>query len=195
MKKIVFLISVLFITSSCVETAVLGSVATVGTVAAQERTAGQAVDDTAIFWKIKQLFLKENAQDLLSGVSIEVIEGRVHLTGSVNSTETRIDAVRLAWKPEGVKEVINEISINNEKTLTGIVQSKWIKGQIASKILLEKGVRSVNYSIEVVDGIVYLMGIAQDPNELNKVTTIASRVKGVKKVVSHVVMKGDMNRS
>ena len=196
MKKIIFLISALLITSSCVETAVLGSLATVGTVAAQERTTGQAIDDTSIFWKIKQLYLKEeNSKNLLSGVSIEVIEGRVHLTGGVNSTETRIDAVRLAWKPRGVKEVINEITIKNENTLTSIVQNKWIKGQIASKLLLEKGVRSVNYSIEVVDGVVYLMGIAQDANELNKVTTIASMVKGVKKVVNHAILKADASRT
>ena len=196
MKKIVLLISSLLMISSCVETAVLGSVATVGTVAVQERTAGQALDDTSIFWKIKQLYLnEENSKNLLSGVSIEVIEGRVHLTGSVNSTETRIDAVRLAWKPRGVKEVINEITISNEKSLTSMVQNKWIKGQIASKLLLEKGVRSVNYSIEVVDGVVYLMGIAQDANELNKVTTIASMVKGVKKVVNHAVLKADASRT
>ena len=195
MKKIILLISTLFITSACVESAVLGSIATVGTVAAQERTAGQAVDDTTIFWKIKQLYLNENAQDLIAGVSIEVIEGRVHLTGNVKSTETRIDAVRLAWKPEGVREVINEITISNEKTIKGMVQNRWIKGQIVSKLLLEKGVRSVNYSVEVVDGVVYLMGIAQDPNELNKVTTISSMVKGVKRVVSHVVLKSDTIRN
>ncbi len=196
MKKVILLISSLLMTSSCVETALLGSVATVGTVAVQERTAGQAIDDTSIFWKIKQLYLnEENSKNLLSGVSIEVIEGRVHLTGNVNSTETRIDAVRLAWKPRGVKEVINEITISNENSLTSMVQNKWIKGQIASKLLLEKGVRSVNYSVEVVDGIVYLMGIAQDANELNKVTTIASMVKGVKKVVNHAILKADASRT
>ncbi|MDA0781309.1 MAG: BON domain-containing protein [Rickettsiales bacterium] len=196
MKKIIFLMSAMLLTSSCVETAVLGSVATVGTVAVQERTAGKALDDTAIFWKIKQLYVnEEKSKDLLAGISVEVIEGRVHLTGTVNSTETRIDAVRLAWKPKGVVEVINDITIKDENSLTDIVQNKWIKTQISSRLLLEKGVRSVNYSIEVVDGVVYLMGIAQDANELNKVTTIASMVKGVQKVVNHAILKTDASRS
>ncbi|PIR37632.1 MAG: BON domain-containing protein [Alphaproteobacteria bacterium CG11_big_fil_rev_8_21_14_0_20_39_49] len=196
MKKIIFLIPAMLLTSSCVETAVLGSVATVGTVAVQERTAGKAIDDTSIFWKIKQLYVNdEKSKDLLSGISVEVIEGRVHLTGTVNSTETRIDAVRLAWKPKGVVEVINDITIKDENSLTDIAQNKWIKSQISGRLLLEKGVRSVNYSIEVVDGIVYLMGIAQDANELNKVTTIASMVKGVQKVVNHAILKTDASRS
>jgi len=195
MKKVFFLISILALTSSCVETAVLGSIATVGTVVAQERTPGQAVDDTTILLKIKQLYLHKNAQDLLTGVAIEVIEGRVHLTGNVKTPETRIDAVRLAWKPEGVREVINEINISNEITIKGMVNNRWIKGQIVSKLLLEKGVRSINYSVEVVDGTVFLMGIAQDTNELNKVTTIASRVKGVKKVVNHAILKSNTDRS
>ena len=92
-------------------------------------------------------------------------------------------------------EVINDITIKDENSLTDIVQNKWIKSQISGRLLLEKGVRSVNYSIEVVDGIVYLMGIAQDANELNKVTTIASMVKGVQKVVNHAILKTDASRS
>ena len=36
------------------------------------------------------------------------MEGRVLLTGLVGEQETRIEAVRLVWEVEGVKEVIND---------------------------------------------------------------------------------------
>jgi osmotically-inducible protein OsmY len=170
---------------------VVGGAVATGTVIAQERTPGGAVDDIGIFWQIKHNYLQKNAQDLLAGVSIEVIEGRVYLTGNVNTTEARIDAVRLAWQVDGVKEVINEININNEKTIKNMVQNKWIKGQLVSKMIVNKNIRSLNYSIEVVDGVVYLMGIARSNEELEEVTRLASTIKGVQKVISHVTLRNE----
>lgn len=192
--RIFLLISMLML-SSCVEAVVAATVGSTAAVVAQERSAGQAVDDTAIFWHIKHLYIQKNAQDLLAGVNVKVVEGRVQLTGNVNTPEARIDAVRLAWQPKGVKEVINEVKINDEKKLKEIFQSRWIATQIRSKILLEEDVRSLNYSIEVVEGDVYLMGIAQSTEELDKVTNLASTVKGVKRVVSHVMLKDDPARA
>lgn len=194
MRSLIIIILSLSLTG-CVEAAVTGTVATTGAVVAQERTAGQAVDDTTTFWQIKHLYLQKNAQDLLAGVNVKVIEGRVYLTGNVNTPEARIDAVRLAWQPNGVKEVINEINVNDEKTLKEVFQRKFIAAQVRGKLIAEKGIRSVNYSIEVVDGVVYLMGIAQDTEELDKATNVASTVKGVEKVVSHVILKDDPARS
>lgn len=172
----------------------LGAAATTGAVANQESTAGTLLDDTNIYWKIKGLYLSKNAQDLLAGVNVKVIEGRVTLTGKVTSADSSVDAVKLAWQPNGVKEVINEIQIVEQPTLKEIWQAKWIKTQIITKITATKDIRSLNYSIEVVDGVVYLMGIAQDTEELNAVTNIASTVKGVTKVVSHVRVKNDPSR-
>lgn len=172
----------------------VGAAATTGAVVSQESSAGTLVDDTAIYWKIKGLYLEKNAQDLLAGVNVKVIEGRVHLTGKVQTADANVDAVRLAWQPEGVREVINEIIIIEKPTLQEIFQAKWIKTQVIAKITATKDVRSLNYSVEVVDGTVYLMGIAQDIDELNAVTTQASTIKGVRKVVSHVRVKNDPSR-
>ena len=191
MKNTLFflpLIPVLLTSSACVPF-VAGTAATTGVVVAQERSMGQAVDDTTIWTKIKNHYLQHDVNDLLTGVNVEVIEGRVHLTGKVHKPKSRIDAVRLAWKPEGVKEVINEIQITDQTTIGDYANDKWILTQLNSKLLVTEGIRSLNYSTEVVNGIIYLMGIAQNQEELNKVISIARRIKGVKEVVSHVRMK------
>lgn len=174
--------------------AFLGAAATTGAIASQETSTGTVVDDTTIFWKIKGLYLQKNAQDLLAGVNVKVIEGRVTLTGKVKTADAAVDAVKLAWQPNGVKEVINEIQITEEPSLKEIWQGKWIKTQIVARITATKDIKSMNYSVEVVNNIVYLMGIAQDVEELNTVTEIASKVKGVEKVVSHVRVKNDPSR-
>jgi osmotically-inducible protein OsmY len=172
----------------------LGAAATTGVVAAGESTVGTQIDDTKLYWQIKSLFLNKDAQDLFAGVNVKVIEGRVILTGKVKNADASVDAVKLAWQPEGVREVVNEIQIIEEQSLGEIAKSKWIKAQVIAKITATKDVRSLNYSVEVVNGVVYLMGIAQDTDELNIVTDIASTVKGVEKVVSHVKVKNDPSR-
>jgi osmotically-inducible protein OsmY len=188
MKKITIILSLLFL-SSCVESAVIGAVGATGTMIAQDRTSGQAFDDTAIFWKIKTAYTKADAYDLLTGVNIEVIEGRVYLTGKVPSPETRVEAVTIAWKPNGVQEVINEIVISDEKSLATGLQNKWTTTRAASALTFERGVKSLNYSVEAIDGVIYLMGIAQNQDELDRATNVLSRIGGVQKVISHVRVK------
>ena len=196
MKKIISLLFLTFalpLLSGCFGV-FLGAAATSGVVASQETTLGTEIDDTAIYWKIKGLYLNQNAQDLFAGVNVKVIEGIVTLTGNVQSADSGVDAVKLAWQTNGVREVINEIQVKEKPELKEIAQNKWIKTQLLARITAEKNVRSLNYTIEVVSGVVYLMGIARDIDELNTVTNIASTVKGVEKVVSHVRVKDDPGR-
>jgi osmotically-inducible protein OsmY len=172
---------------SCIAAAV-GAVATTGYVATQERTPGTAVDDTTLWAKVKEKLVQHNAHELLTGVNVEVIQGRVHLTGVVNSPETRVDAVRLTWQVNGVKEVINEIKVVpiEEKKFKDIANDSWISTQIRSKMLFNRDIRSINFSIDVVQGTVYLMGIARSEHELNAASELASTTPGVDKVVSYV---------
>jgi osmotically-inducible protein OsmY len=177
----------------CIAAAV-GAAATTGYVAVQERTAGTAIDDTTIWAKVKEKFVQNNIQELLTGVNVEVIEGRVHLTGSVTSPETRIEAIRLTWQVRGVKEVINEIEIveMKDKKLSDIANDSWISTQVRSKMLFNKDIRSINFSIDVVRGNVYLMGIARTQEELDALTEVASSTPGVNKVVSYVRVENNV---
>lgn len=183
------------IVSGCA-TVTMTAATTGGVVLSQERSPGNAIDDFTIWSEISHLYLQEHIDDILARVDVKVIEGRVHLTGVVKEPSHRIDAVRLAWQPKGVKEVINEVEVSEKgRSIKEYARDQWIDAQIESKILLEKGVRSLNYSIEVVRGNVYVMGIAQDITELKKVTYLASHTLHVKKVTSHVRLKDDPERS
>jgi osmotically-inducible protein OsmY len=180
--------------SGCVPVVVTGAATTAGVVAAQERSAGNAVDDAGIKLSINNLYFNQDINDLFRNVNIHVTEGRVMLTGAVNKEETKPKAVELAWRAKGVREVIDEIQISPQSGVGDFGRDTWISGQIRTKILVEKNVRSINYNVEVVNGVVYLLGIAQDKDELDKVAYIASTTKYVKQVVSHVIMKDDPRR-
>ena len=116
------------------------------------------------------------------------------LTGSVQGEQYKTQASELTWNVRGVKEVINEIEVD-KKELSDRAKDMFIASTVRSKLLLEKDLRSINYVVDVNHGIVFLLGIAQDNNELSRALKIASMVKGVQKVVNHVIIKDDPRRN
>lgn len=192
MKSILMLAGMATI-SGCVPLLVAGGSET-AVVVAQERSVGSAIDDAGILLKIKDLYAQQDYKDLLANVEVKSVEGRVLLTGNVDKPQSQIEAVRLAWQVPGVREIINEIQINNQAGVWNYARDVWISTQVRSKLLLEKGVRSINYSVITVNQVVYLMGIAQNQEELNKATYVASTTNYVQRVVSYVRLKDDPRR-
>ena len=171
----------------------LGAAATTGLAVAEERSVGDTIDDLTIRGELNHLFFQDDVQ-LYQDVSFSVIEGRVLLKGSVRTPEERIHALQLAWQAEGVREVINEIQVTDNSGILDFARDTWISTQLKAKLLLDGDVLSINYSVETVNGTVYLMGIAQDEAELKRVMDHARVIDDVKRVVSHVVLKDDPNR-
>lgn len=179
--------------SGCIPLLIAGGTETAAVVA-QERSVGNAIDDAGIVIQIKTRFANKDYKDLLANVEVKSVEGRVLLTGNVNKPESQIEAVRLTWQVDGVKEVINEIQISDQAGIWNYTRDVWISTQVRSRMIFEKGVRSINYSVITVNQVVYLMGIAQDQTELDKVTHIASTTSYVQRVVSYVKLKDDPRR-
>lgn len=163
--------------------------ASAGVAAAQEGGIGGAVTDTRIRLQINELWFRHDV-DMFRKVGLTVNQGRVLLTGTVQNPEHRVEAVRLAWQPEGVKQVINEIRVADSDGITGFARDAWITTRLRTQITFEKNVLSINYSIDTVSGIVYLMGVARSQQELNKVIQIARTIPDVKQVVSYVKLLG-----
>ena len=105
--------------------------------------------------------------------------------------DDRIEAVRIAWLADGVTEVLTEIQVTDRGGLVDYAHDTWITTQLRSKLLLDKDVRAINFNVETVNGVVYLIGIAQDQAELERVTNHARTITNVVKVVSHARLKDD----
>ena len=172
---------------------VAGGAATAGIAAAQERTVGAAIDDTAIQLQIKHYLLKAS-DDLFIRVGSEVHEGRVLLTGVVPTADDRVEAVRLTWQANGVLEVLNEVQVSDRDGIIEYFKDVKVTTQLRYQMLRDRDISDINYSVETVNGIVYLMGIARDQSELEKVTTHARNIAGVEKVISHVRLSDDKRR-
>lgn len=161
--------------------------------AAQERKLLDAVDDKTIQLRINARFLNHDA-NLFRRVETEIVEGRVLLTGNVPRPEDRVEAARLTWQVAGVREVLNEIAVNDRSGILNYFQDSWITTRLRAKMITDAEIVDINYSVETVNGIVYLIGIAQDEAELKRLTGHARTLSGVRRVISHVRMKDDPRR-
>jgi len=193
LTTIVWMIGIGVLLSGCAA-AIIGSGTEGAVVAAQERSAGSAVDDAGILIKIKAQYASNDVKDLLANVEVKVVEGRVLLTGNVDKPDSQIQAVTLAWQVSSVKEVINEIQISDKAGFANYARDVWISTQIKSRLLFTKDIHSINYSIITVNQTVYMMGVAQDQDELDKATNVASTTSYVQRVVSYVRLKNDPRR-
>ena len=173
--------------------ALVGGAAAVGVAAAQERSVGSAIDDATIEFKIKDQFL-EKSDKLFTRVSVDAIEGRVLLSGTVETPDNRVDVARMTWQVDGVKEVFNEVEVGDRGGLIDYVKDVRIANELRLKLLTDKEISAVNYSVETVNGVIFLMGIGQDQAELERVTSHASTIKGVVRVQSFVYLKDDPRR-
>ena len=181
-------------TSGCTAVGLaVGAAATAGVSVAQERTTRQALTDTEIRVTINNSLLNAG-RELFVDVSTEVVEGRVLLTGNVNRPEDRIKAAEIVWATPDVVELINELEVGGGGGVEGYAEDVWISTQLRAKLLGDVDVNAINYTIETINKTVHLIGVARNEEELARVVDIASRVPGVKKVVSHVLTKNDERR-
>lgn len=169
---------------------VAGTGAAVGVSAAREGGIKGTAKDFQIKALINDKWFKYDI-NTFSKLNITVNQGRVLLTGVVQSSSDRVEAVRLAWQVEGVKQVINEIRVAKGDGMSGYVKDQWITTRLRTSLTFNKDVQSINYSIDTVNGTVYLMGVAQNQTELDRVIEEARVVPNVKQVVSYVKMAGD----
>jgi osmotically-inducible protein OsmY len=191
MRNILVLIVSLFVISSCSPVGVLaGAGATLGIAAAQEGGISGAAEDVKIKALISDRWFRYDISTF-SKLNLNVDQGRVLITGVVQNPDARVEAVRLAWQVEGVRQVINEIRIAKSDGFPGYVRDQWITTRLRAAMTFDRDVQSINYSIDTVQGSVFLMGVAQSQSELNRVIETARTIPHVKQVISYVKQAGE----
>lgn len=167
-----------------------GAAAVTGISAAQEGGLSRAYTDTKIKVLINEAWFNFDVEAFRK-LSTTINHGRVLVTGVVQDPAQRVEAIRLVWQVPGVTQVMNEIRVAESSGVTGFVKDAWITSRLRGSLTLDREVQSINYSIDTVQGIVYLMGVAQNQAELNQVIETARTISGVKQVVSYVKLAGE----
>ena len=156
-------------------------------VAEGERSLGTVIDDATIKVNIAAKFLNAY-NNLFVNINTSVLEGRVLLTGLVENQEIRIEAVRLVWEVEGVREIINEIEIGNRSTLKDYASDLWINTQARAVAAKTIGIKSITFNFETIQGKVYIAGISARPDLLDEMISALKNIKGVNEIVNYVII-------
>ena len=79
------------------------------------------------------------------------------------------DAAVRAWSVDGVKKVDNDIEVSNFSGWLDGPSDFIMRTQLATVLLADKSIKDINYTTDVVHGVVYLMGVAQNQGEIDRV--------------------------
>lgn len=191
-----YLVPMALLLSSCVPLLVAGSSVATVTTAAKDKGVSGSIGDTQISTNIKTKLYKKD-QEIHRHVGVNVQNGEVLLTGSL-ATQTLLDEVeQIVWSVPGVTKVMNEMGVKDDDSL-GLGEATsdgWITTQIKTSLTFTADVKSINYSIKTVSGVVYIMGTAQSQVELDKVMETARKTRGVIKVMSYVKVRENTGTS
>ena len=158
------------------------------TTVAEHRSLYTTAKDFSIRSEIRSKFLDEG---LLLDISTDVYNGRVMLTGLVNYTAERDRAEELTRLVSGVREIYNEIQITRNDGLQAFLQASAegliVEAKLKVKLVTAEGVRSINYRLRAMNGVVYVLGTAVSPEELDRVVSIAYATRDVRDVITHVM--------
>ena len=189
--KLVFIFLVGVIFAGCVGVASKGIFGTGVTVALDPRTIGTQIDDSIMQKSLTRKILLKDKKYLLS-ISSKVLDGRIFLTGKVDTPEEKLKITKLAWETKGVRSVRNDLKIKEEFSFTQSAKDILITSQLRSALIFNKNIKAVNYNIDTYKKNIYVYGIAQSSDERAEVINEAKQILDVKNVITSILLVEDL---
>ena len=191
--KISFFIIFLFL-SSC---GAAGNIKKFGTgvnISFDPRTLGMQIDDT-IMQKglVARLALRDKKYFI--SLQVEVLDGRIFLTGKVDEPEEKIKITKLAWETKGVRSVKNALSIKGNSNFKSTAGDILITSQLRSALIFNKKTISRNYTLETINKNVYIFGIALNSEEKKEVIDEANKIYDVEEIFPSIYLATELSRN
>ena len=192
-KKIISLTFIILILSSCAS----GNLSTFGkgvSIGFDPRTVGMQIDDTLMQKSlVARLTLAKKKYFLY--IQVEILDGRIFLTGKVDEPEEKIKITKMAWETKGVRSVKNAIEIKGYSNFKSSAKDILITSQLRTALLFNRSVKSGNYTLETINKIIYIFGIAIDEEERREVIDEANKIYDVKEVIPTIYLVSELSRN
>jgi osmotically-inducible protein OsmY len=157
----------------------------------KQKGLGTTINDNIIKTKISNFIFKFD-ENLIPDTKVFVNNGSVLLTGKVEFPENKIEITKLAWSVKGVKEVNNELQVIDKSSIKNIARDLASLGEIRARLITDKSINSLNFSIDVVNDKVYLSGVAKDKSEMIRVKDHAVSARFIKEVYNYIILDNDI---
>ena len=158
------------------------------------RTIGMQIDDT-IMQKNLVARLSLSEKKYFINIQVEVLDGRIFLSGKVDEPEEKIKITKLAWETKGVREVKNAVTIKGNSNFKQTAKDILITSQLRTALIFNKKTKSRNYTLETINKKIYIFGIAMDDNERKEVLSEAEKIYDVEEVIPSIYLVSELSRN
>ena len=192
-KKIISFALLVIILTGCVGSN-LGTFGKGVSIGFDPRTVGMQIDDT-LMQKNLVTRLTLNEKKYFLTIQVEILDGRIFLTGKVNEPEEKIKITKLAWETKGVREVKNAITIKGQTNFKSTAKDILITSQLRTALIFNKITKSGNYTLETINKKIYIFGIASNDDEKKEVIEEANKIYDVDQVVPTIYLISELSRN
>jgi osmotically-inducible protein OsmY len=161
---------------------VAGGAATGAAVTSDQRTTGTVIEDQVIETKAGDFFRADAALSQQARISVTSYNQIALVTGQAPTEDLRKRAVEYVSRIAKVRHVYNEIEIGSPVTAMQISSDTVLTTKVKSKLLTVKDLKSTDVKVVSENGVVYLMGLLDQPTG-DAVAEVVAGVSGVRKVV------------
>ncbi len=191
MKINKILLLVLFIITSCVGTSSTGVFGTGVSIAIDPRTIGTQIDDSIMHKNLSAKLINMNTNYILS-VKSKVLDGRIFITGKVDTIEEKLKITKLGWEIKGARSLINDLQIKEKFNFQQTAKDILITSQLRAAMITNKKIKSANYNIDTYKKKIYVYGISQDEEERAEVINEAKQILDVEDVIASILLIEDL---
>jgi len=181
----------LVILTSCVGTSSTGVFGTGVTIALDPRTLGTQIDDSIMQKNLSAKLINMNTNYIIS-VKSKVLDGRIFITGKVDTVEEKLKITKLGWEIKGARSVKNDLQIKEKFDFQRAAKDLLITSQLRTALITSKKIKAVNYNIDTYKKKIYIYGIAQNDEERAEVINEAKQILDVEDVISSILLIEDL---
>ena len=189
-RKIIIILSFIIV-SSCVGYSSTGVLGTGVSIALDPRSLGTQIDDSIMQQNLRAKLLSSDKSYIIS-VKTKILDGRIFLTGKVNSVEDKLKITKLAWEIKGARSVKNDLQIKETFDFKRSAKDLLITSQLRAALISSKKIKAVNYNIDTYKKKIYVYGIAQNKAERDEVIKEAKQILDVEDVVTSIFLVDDL---
>jgi osmotically-inducible protein OsmY len=193
MKKIISFILLVLLIASCGKSS-FSSFGRGVSIGFDPRTVGMQIDDTIMQKNlVARLTLTEKKYFLF--LQVEILDGRIFLTGKVDEPEDKIKITKMAWETKGVRSVKNAIAIKGQSNFKSTAKDILITSQLRTALIFNKSIKSGNYTLETINKKIYIFGIAENKEEKKEVIDEAKKIYDVDEVIPTIYLVSELSRN
>ena len=181
---------ILFLTG-CIGASSTGVFGTGVTVAIDPRSLGTQIDDSIMDKSLDARLISLNKNYLIN-VKTKILDGRIFVTGKVDTPEEKLKITKIAWETKGARSVKNDLIIKEKFNFQQSAKDILITSQLRSAMIFNKKIKAVNYQIDTYKKTIYVYGIAQNEDERDEIIKEAKEILDVKDVITSILMVEDL---